>query len=209
MSVVAAEAVVMLGTSKVAVMDQRVSRVALTLGVVAFCTVACLVAFFVVGGWFGAINDVGNALLGLLTAVLAVMLRRGGSGVIPTALAVLGAAVTVVGSVLIVFDVTGFLLSGLVSGLGFALLGIWLITINRSAPAGRPWPGRLRTLGVVAGATMAVGMVNIAGIAMGVDDYETAPPWVFAGFLGWLGIYLLLPIWSICLGRVLARRSDR
>jgi len=34
-----------------------------------------------------------------------------------------------------------------------------------------------------------------------------APWWVWVGFVGWLGIFILLPIWSIWLGTALRRAS--
>jgi len=31
---------------------------------------------------------------------------------------------------------------------------------------------------------------------MGVDDMKTAPGWIWIGFLGWIGTYLIYPVWS-------------
>jgi multisubunit Na+/H+ antiporter MnhB subunit len=55
-------------------------------------------------------------------------------------------------------------------------------------------------LGIVAGLVMAIGFVVIPGIAMGLDDMDAAPAWVWLGFLGWLGIFFLYPVWSIRFG---------
>ena len=54
-----------------------------------------------------------------------------------TGLAVAGAALTVVGSALVVSGTTGFFLAGLVSSLGFAGIGAWLVAANRSDAARR------------------------------------------------------------------------
>lgn len=52
---------------------------------------------------------------------------------------------------------------------------------------------------------MAVGLIGAPGIAMGVDDANTAPGWIWIGFVGWLGIFFLCPIWGIWFGNVLRR----
>lgn len=119
------------------------------------------------------------------------------------ALALVGAAAAVVGSTLIIFDITGYFLAGLVSASGFALVGTWLIAANLSA--GKP-PGirasRPETiLGVLAGSVMAVGFVNIPGIAMGIDDEAMAPLWLLAAGPCWAGTYLIMPIWGFRLHR--------
>ena len=171
------------------------ARLGVAVAVAGFVSFVCLVVFFAVGGPFGAINDVGNAVTGLLAGALAVRLRR---GLGPTVVAVVGAAVTVVGTVLVMSNATGFFLAGLVSGLGFALIGIWLIVANARSVV----PARLRTLGVIAGAVMALGLVDIVGIAAGTDDMDSAG-WVQYGGVNWLGTYVLMPIWSLWLARTL------
>ena len=173
-------------------------RLAVTLGVVGVGNCISLIALFVIGGPLGTINDVGNAVLGLLSGALAVILWRSGAtpgpghGLVASIVAALGAVVTVIGSVLILTDSTGYFLAGLVSSSGFALIGVWLISLNR--------PSRRLGSGVVAGAVMALGFIGVPGIAMGVDDMETAPVWLLVGGVSWFGTYILFPIWSIRLG---------
>ena len=48
-----------------------VRRVAMAVATVDLLGVVCLILFFVVGGPFGSINDVANAAVGVLSAVLA------------------------------------------------------------------------------------------------------------------------------------------
>jgi hypothetical protein len=108
-----------------------------TLGVVGLLSWLSLIVFFIVGDPFGTFGDVGNGALGLLSGALAVTLRPAavapnpGMKVLASSAAVLGAAIAVVGSVLILWDITGFYLAGLVSGTGFALIGVWLVAFNR------------------------------------------------------------------------------
>jgi len=93
---------------------------ALAVTVVGLGSLASLVSFFAVGGVFGPVNDVGNGVLAVLCGTMALAwlyaVPAPGRGLVAaTGLAVVGGAVAVVGSVLILVDVTGFFLAGLVS----------------------------------------------------------------------------------------------
>jgi len=187
-------------------------RLAIAAGLVASGTAVCLATYFAVGGPFGAINDIGNAATGLLGAALAWRLRRyvsGRAGDLAVAAAIAGAAITIVGSALVVSGTTGFLFAGLVSSVGFAGIGTWLVVINRSDDPVLAWPGRLRWLGILAGALMVLGVVVLPGVLLGLDDLEVAPAWVWIGFLGWLGIYVVYPAWAVWLGIFETRQARR
>lgn len=188
--------------------SRKLAVVAIGHGIVGLVSCASLIVFYVVEGPFGAINDVGNAVLGLLSAGLAWLTRRPGRWASPV-LAAVGAAMTVVGSYLVMTDTTGYFLAGLVSSVGFALIGVWLFGLNRSA-TGEAWAA-LHRAGLVAGAVMLLGFVNAPGIVMGLDDLGTAPAWTYLGGLSWAGTYLLFPAWSLRLGRALTaeRRTAR
>lgn len=56
---------------------------------------------------------------------------------------------------------------------------------------------------------MAAGVAAVPGIALRLDDMETAPGWVWIGFIGWLGTFVVLPAWAIWLGIVEARLAGR
>lgn len=177
----------------------RLHRLALIHGIVGLATCLCLILLFLGADAFGPINDVGNGVLGLLSAGLAWLLAER-SGRAFVGIAVLGAVITVVGSVLVMTGATGFFLAGLVSSVGFALIGVWLVAVNRAAANG-PWPERLRRSGLIAGIVMVLGIINAPGIAMGLDDLDTAPAWTFVGSLNWAGTYLLFPAWTLRLAR--------
>lgn len=181
-------------------------------GIVGFITCACLIIFYAAGEPFGTINDVGNALLGLLSLALAGLLRRpapapaagpgaapaGGSPTAPPrsdrvllGIAAVGAALTVAGTVLVISGITGYYLAGLWSAAGFGLIGVWLVGINR----------RVRPTGMVAGVVMLLGLLGVPGIFMGIDDMDNAPVWTFVAGVSWAGTYLLFPTWSLRLAR--------
>jgi hypothetical protein len=187
-------------------------RLAIGAGLVAAGTPVCLATYFAFGGPFGTINDIGNAATGLLGAALALRLRRhvsARSGDLAIAAAIAGAAITVVGSALVISGTTGFLLAGLVSSVGFAGIGTWLVVINRSDDPVLAWPGRLRWLGILGGGLMVLGIVALPGVLLRLDDMEAAPAWIWIGFLGWLGIYVAYPAWAIWLGIIETRQTQR
>lgn len=192
--------------------DRDPGRLALAVGAVGAGSAACLATYFAVRGPFGTINDLGNATTGVLSGWLAWRLRgqlSGPAGDIAVGAALVGAAITVVGSALVVSGTTGFLFAGLVSSVGFAGIGAWLVIVNRSAGSVAAWPRRLRRLGIVGGGLMAVGIVTAPGIPLGLDDMVTAPVWVWIGFLGWLGTYVIYPAWAIWMGTVQTRLVRR
>lgn len=167
-------------------------------GVVGLATCVCLILLFLGAAPFGPINDVGNAALGLLSAALSWRYQQSAGKVhsLFVGIAGVGAVVTVIGTILVMTGATGFFLAGLVSAVGFALIGSWLVAVSRK-PA---LTEQLRRAGLVAGLVMVVGIVNAPGVFMGLDILETAPAWTYVGSFGWAGTYLLFPSWSLRLG---------
>jgi len=178
-------------------------RLAIAVGLVALASVASLAIFFVVAGPFGTLNDIGNAATGVLSGWLAWRLRGRFSDrrrAPAVALCLVGAAVTVIGSALVISTATGYFLAGLVSMLGFAMIGAWLLALNRSVGATATWSSGLRTLGVATGALMLTGLVSVPGILLGLDDMDTAPGWIWVAFIGWFAVFFAYPIWAIRMG---------
>jgi hypothetical protein len=179
----------------------RAGAIATVIGIDMLVSLVTLALFFAVGGPFGAINDWTIGIGGALTALLVVSLdgsARPGAGFV-TALAVVGSILVVVGAALVISDATGFLLAGLVECFGFALVGFWLIALNLAGRRGSASP--LQILGVVAGGLMAIGLIVLPAIVARVDDFDTAPAYVWLGFIGWLAIFVLYPVWAIWFGR--------
>ena len=84
---------------------------------------------------FGKVNDVFNAIIGISSAVLTWMLfhaehhaKSPDGSQIAVTFAVVGAIFTIVGSVLIIYGFTDFVLAGRYSGVGYALIGLGLVT---------------------------------------------------------------------------------
>jgi hypothetical protein len=190
---------------------ESVRRTALAVAVVDLASVTSLVVFFAVGGPFGAANDVLNAAMGVLSALLAWQhhgaAARGRTGLPAVGAAGLGGVVMAVGSLLVISGVTGWYLAGLVSSVGAAAIGAWLVTANpaRAVATGRPsgvTVPRSPRLRQAAGAVMLLGVLCLPGVLSGIDDQALAPWYVVVGQLGWLGTYVLYPAWCL---RVAAR----
>jgi hypothetical protein len=183
---------------------RTVSRLALATALVTLLSVLSLITFFIAGAPFGLINDVANGLIGLLSLALAwvwVRNRRSGWSTVALAAAALGAIVMVMGSLLIIFDITGWYLAGLVSSVGNALIGIWLLIENRLQRRAPELPRGLILLGVTAAIFMIIGWLAIAGVIARIDDPQLAPWYVNAGLINWTGTYLLYPAWCLWLSR--------
>jgi len=187
--------------------DRRhtISRLALLTAVVDLFGVVSLIIFFAVGGGpFGFINDVANALVGLLSMGLAwlwVPDFKTRWSTLAIAAATLGALVMVAGSTLIIFDITGWYLAGLVSSVGSAFIGIWLLVSNRLHRQAAELPRGLIMLGVTSAIFMIIGLLALAGALAGIDDPQLAPWYVNAGLLNWMGTYGLYPAWCLWLSR--------
>lgn len=174
---------------------------ALTTGVVLALAAVALVLFFAVGGPFGAVNDGLNAVGGVASTTLALLGAVGARHPVDRGAALLGAlggCVFAFGSYLVLTDSTGWFLAGLVSGVGAGLVGLWLLVSSRRPSGAAPEPSVLTLhLGRAAGAIMALGLLALPSVVTGVDDWA-APLWHNGvAMLGWLGTYLLYPLWCL------------
>jgi hypothetical protein len=186
-----------------------VGWMAITTGVSAILALVFLALMYSVDSSFGRVNDVFNSLIGILSVILAWMVyaefhaRSPLLSQIALALAVAGAIFTILGSTLIIFGYTGFVLAGWYSGIGYALIGLWLAAFCYSLLGGSPLPHNLVIFGFVAAACMIIGLLGIPGILAKIDRMESMPWYLYIAFFGWLGTYILYPIWAIWLGRIL------
>lgn len=181
--------------------------VAIVTGVAAVLAVIFLALMATVNMSFGKVNDVFNGIIGISSAILAGMLYAEHHAKSPLlsqialALAVAGAIFTIVGSVLIIYGFTDFVLAGWYTGVGNALIGLWLAAFCYSMQRGDALPHSLIIFGLVVGAFMAVGLIGIPGIFAGIDSIESMSWYLYIAFFGYLGTYILYPIWTIWLGR--------
>jgi hypothetical protein len=190
--------------------QDAVRLAALAIAVTAVVAVVCLTLLYVVGGVFGTVNDWANALVGWWVLLLAVLVRSvegdgwPANGAVTAAVA--GAVGLTWGTWLVVTDTTGFYLAGLVSTLGLAGLGAWMLLAHTASGAVgllRRGPARL---GRVVGWLLVGGVLAVPGVLAGMDDFSDAQ-WhsYVAEASAWLGAYVLLPVWCVRLARQLGR----
>src|SRR5215216_1253489 len=155
--------------------------VALATAIATLLATVLIFLFYTAGGPFGTLNDIFNGIAGILSGVLAWVLSsqfRTSSSILQRAaliLAGIGALVVVIGSILIIFDVTGWVLAGWYTTMGNALLGLWLVAFSASMRWSNLLPRSLSTFGSIVGAIMAVGIIAIPGILMGIDSTDSTP----------------------------------
>jgi hypothetical protein len=177
-------------------------RTALAVAVAVPAAIVLLVLYYTVGGPFGTLNDLANALVGVLSAVVAAQTAaRFRVPVAAVAAAGAGATLMVVGSWLVITGRTGWVLAGLVSAAGAATLGAWLVTVNLNAARAGKLSQHVARLGAVSGALMTVGILSLPEILARVDRWDDLHWYGIAGFVGWLGLYLGYPVWCALLAR--------
>jgi hypothetical protein len=182
-----------------------IGRLAIITGSLGLLALLLLILFFTIGGPFGTLNDICNGVTGILSAGLAWSLSdKFHSGLKFFNLALIGALAVALGSVLVIFEITGWYLAGLYTSAGYALIGLWLLALNYSVWHINLWPHRLVNWGLISGAAMALGLLTIPGIINSIDAWELGPWYInYVGQLGSIGYLLLYPLWCILVGRSL------
>lgn len=186
-----------------------IGRTAIASGISAILAVLFLGMMATINIFFGTLNDILNSVVAILIAVLAWMLRsqfhakESLMSQVTLGLTVIGAILAVIGSVLVIFRFTGFVLAGWYTGIGYALLGIWLAAFCYSMLGNDVFPNKLIVFGIVTGIAIATGLLSVFGILSGLDSFEAMPWYLNISYLAFLGIYILYPVWAIWFGRVL------
>jgi hypothetical protein len=182
---------------------------AIAAGAAVVLAVVFITLMYTVNMIFGPINDLFNGIIGILSAVLAWMLVAQTHAKSPLMsqvtllLAVIGAVMMIIGSALVLFKFTGWILAGLYTSVGAALIGVWLIAFSYSMLKHGSLPNNLVIFGLVTGVLMAFGLFALPGILAGIDTLDSVPWYLIAALPCGLGIYLMYPIWCIWFGRVL------
>ena len=182
-------------------------RTAAAIAVAVPAAIVLLVVYYSVGGPFGTLNDLANALVAVLSAVSAAQTAaRFRVPVSAVAAAGAGATLMVVGSWLVITGRAGWVLSGMVSAAGAAALGAWLVTVIVTAKRVGQLSLPVARLGAASGALMTLGVLTLPDILARVDTWEDLHWYGMAGFVGWLGLYLGYAAWCALLARGAGQR---
>jgi len=186
-------------------------RISLTLAAVAAVGVLGLILLSVVGDPFGTLKDLGNAAIGVLSAVLALAVSAGRGSVRPgghgvgLGASIVGGVIMIIGSLLVILGVSGWYYAALVSSLGAAGIGLWLVDVNdHFAGFGGLSAGALR-LGRLAGIVMLAGVLAVPSLLNRIENWEVPPWYLSCSQVSWAGTYVLYPIWCVLLARSLGR----
>jgi len=187
-------------------------------GVLAFVT---LLLFFLglfqemyIFGSMGTLNDGINALLGILSAILAATFYQAMRGfeerlvLAVTIVAWIGAAAVLYGSWLIMTGRSDVERSSYFYFFGFGSIGVWVWVLNSLARKENLWPRHLTRWGLAASVFMMVGLVGLAGILMGWDGDDFSPLVQTAG-ISFLGTGILYPIWCLRTGGWILSRQGQ
>ncbi|HSM70141.1 MAG TPA: hypothetical protein VK851_01230 [Anaerolineales bacterium] len=154
---------------------------------------------------FGPINDLTNAVSGVLIAVMVGQFhflfreRAAGVAVIFLLVAFAGAATIVINSVLVAFGRMHWLTGGMYTAIGYGLIGVWFFVLLRTiVPQPFLTPGLIR-LGTVT--TLALLFCLPAAPLMGLGDNLKINPLIIIVFFGAGTGWLLFPFWCWQLGR--------
>ena len=154
---------------------------------------------------FGPINDLTNAVYGVLFFLLArqidPLLRRKSAPLATGTLLAATAAMllTSINSVLVAFGRMHWETGGLYTALGLGFLGIWMIGVQRSGVLNEFQSNGLQRLGAAAGYTMLVGFA--AGPLF--TGWTVSNSLVLLTYIGAAVGFFLFPIWAFLLGRKL------
>jgi len=185
---------------------QLTGRIAIAVAAVAVISIVTLAVLYAGVPVFGPINDVTNAVGGLLSALLVwqfhALLRERAPGVAVLCLlaAWAGSAAIITNSILVAMGRMHWMTGGMYTAIGYGLLGIWLLALLRLiGPQPFLTPGLVR-LGTVTGIVMLFGL--LAGLLLPSGVNFNNNPLVWIAFVGVAAGLLLYPLWCWLVGRI-------
>ena len=185
--------------------QNRTGRIGIMIGILAVVSIVTLSLLYSGFPFFGPVNDMTNAVVGVLYFSLAFhidKLLRPQSARQATFLlfmAFITMLFTTINSVLVAFGQMHWMVGGMYTAIGLGFLGIWLLSVLRSGVLSRYLSPGLSRLAMVAGILMLVGFV--AGPLFIAGGDITQNPLVNVAFIGTGGAWVLFPIWSYLVGR--------
>lgn len=181
--------------------------VAILTGIAAILAVVFLALMYAVKQSFGFVNDIFNSLIGIFSLVLAILLyaqfhaKSPALSQLTLGFVIVGMVAMLAGTILSVARVTDFVMAGWYTGIGNALVGLWLIGFSYTTLNSEVLPHNLAIFGIVTGFFMALGLVGMIGILLKIDQLNSMPKYLYIAFFCYLGTHILYPTWAILFGR--------
>jgi hypothetical protein len=181
------------------------AKIAITIAITAVISIITLTLLYSGIPFFGPINDLTNAVGGLLSALLvwqfhALLRKRAPNTAIFFLLAAwIGSAAIIINSLLVAFGRMHWMTGGMYTVIGYSLIGIWLLALHRQFGLQKFLPSGILKLGVITAVAMLFGLLAGPLLASGINLAEN--PVVGIAYLGAAAGWLLYPVWCWLVGR--------
>jgi hypothetical protein len=195
--------------SGITTMNYRMTaQIAIAIAITAVISIITLTLLYSGMPFFGPVNDLTNAVGGLLSALLvwqfhALLRERAPSTAKFFLLAAwIGSAAIIINSVLVAFGQMHWMTGGMYTAIGYGLTGIWLLAFHRLIGQQEFLPSGTFRLGTIAAVAMLFGLLAGPLLASSVNFAEN--PLVSVAYLGAAAGWLLYPVWCLLVGRKLS-----
>lgn len=192
--------------SAITTMNYRTTaQIAITIAITAMISIITLALLYSGVPFFGPINDLTNAVGGILSALLVwhfhtLLRERAPNRAIFFLLAAwIGSAAIIINSLLVAFGRMHWMTGGMYTAIGYGLIGIWLLALHRQLGLQEFLPSGIRKLGAIAAVAMLFGL--LAGPLLASDVNLATNPVVGIAFLGAAAGWLLYPVWCWLVGQ--------
>ena len=171
----------------------------------AFASVVTLALLYAGLPVFGPVNDLINAVVGFVIALLAWQFFAAQPKSLPSVAGLLlcwaGVALIIGNSVWVAFGRMDWKVGGMYTGIGYGLIGGWLLITLLFSSLAREFPPALWWSGLVIGIALVFGLAAGPLLAERLSIKIQPLVWVAYGMttLGWLGF----PVWCWMLSRTL------
>lgn len=178
---------------------QLTQQLGAAIAITAVLSVLTLILLYTGIPFFGPVNDLITAVGGILIAGLALQFHAllgdeiSGLALILLLIAWAGAALIAVNAVLVAFGLMDWMLGGMYTAVGYALVGVWLLgmlLVLRGSPL---LDAGLMRLGLIGGTAMLFGF--LAGPLLAGRLEIAVKPLVWAAYAAAGAGFIIFPIW--------------
>jgi len=196
----------MIKLSGMTTMNYRtIAQTAIAIAITAVISIITLTLLYSGLPFFGPVNDLTNAVGGMLSALLvwqfhALLRERAPNAAIFLLLAAwVGSAAIIINSVLVAFGQMHWMTGGMYTVIGYSLIGIWLLALHLKFGQQEFLPSGILKLGTIAAIAMLLGLLAGPLLASGISFTEN--PLVSVSYVGAAAGWLLYPVWCWLVGK--------